>query len=162
MKKSTKIILTTVIALPISYMLLYIYASSPIKGNKYFFPEKYAGWICITYEAEGMPPLKEENGFLIAKIPKNGRLKTSSEMRTSPVHHEYYYYSKEGVREAKELGLGGGYSSQDSGKKEITSYFWISTKDNLDNDYKKYVENEEALLAPSCGLWKNDKNLETP
>ena len=162
MKKSTKIILTTVIALPISYMLFYIYASSPIKGNKYFFSEKYAGWICVTYNAEGMPPLKEEDGFLVAKIPKNGILRTSSRMRTSPVYDEYYYYSEEGVRKAEELGLGGGLTSQYNGKKEITSYFWISIKGNLDNDYKKYVKNEDVLSDPPCGLWRNDKNLEPP
>ncbi len=162
MKKSIKIILTTVVALPISCMLFYIYASSPIKGNKYFFPEKHTGWVCVTYNAEGMLPLREEDGYLVAKIPKDGILRTSSRMRTSPVHHEYYYYSEEGVRKAEELGLGGGYSSRHKGKKEITSYFWIGIKDILDNDYKKYVKKENVLSTPSCGLWRKDKNLESP
>ena len=71
-------------------------------------------------------------------------------------------FNWEGIRKAEELGLGGGYSSGHKGKKEITSYFWIGIKDILDNDYKKYVKKENVLSTPSCGLWRKDKNLESP
>ena len=162
MKKSTKIILTVIVALPVSYVLLYLYATNPSKGIRFYFPERYAGWVCLTYEKEGMPPLKEEDGFSVVKVPNNGIIKTSSstgsyseEGHYIPTYNEYYYYSENGIRKADEMGFGGGYSSRNEGEKAITSYFWISTEGNVTSDYEKYVEGRDTFSGEHpCGLWE--------
>ena len=100
----------------------------PPKGGKYYFPEFYRGWMCISYNVEGAPPLHVEDGYLVHKIPGNGLLVTSSAPRLiAPKHDEYYYYSDKGVREAEELQQGGGYTKQRKAglelEKEIRLYF---------------------------------------
>jgi hypothetical protein len=53
--------------------------------------------------------------------------------------------------------MGGGFSSQKAiGDKEVTSYFWISTKENIKSDYEKYVKDMNTigmLSDPVCGSW---------
>jgi len=164
--KLFKIIFISLVVLVISYMGLMWYAFHPVKGERYLFPEKYRGWVCVTYNADGFPPLKKEEGFFLIKIPKNGMVKTSStpnnyskEGYYIPTYDEHYYYSDKGIREAKELAMGGGYTVQQIGNKELTSYFWISTKGNLKSDYEQYVKVEDVLQEPHCGEWlKSERN----
>lgn len=163
-KKLFKTIFASLAVFAILYMGLMVYAFQPIKGNKYFIPEKYSGWICVTYSDEGFPALEEENGFLVVKIPNNGILHTSSKMRTSPVHDEYYYYLNDDIRKAEELRLGGGYTSRVVGEKSIISYFWVSSG-NIEEDYEKYVKdrptmNENGPINPICGPWKEGEKYE--
>ena len=161
--KALKIISISFIVLAILYYGLILYAFSPQKGGKYYFPEKYGGWVCVSYEAEGMPPLEIQDEFLIYKIPESGILKTSSEPRLSPTYNEYYYYTEKGVREAEEIGFGGGFTSQMEGEKMFTSYFWISSGD-VQEDYEKYVKDRPRVdenggfIDPVCGRWKEDEN----
>ena len=150
--KLFKIILTILIIFTASYLLLMFYAFQPIKGSRFFIPEKYSGWICITYQMKDAPLSKIEDGFLVHKISNNGVIHTSSKIRTSPVYDEFYYYSKNTIRRAKELKVGGGFTSQKEGEKSITSYFWVSSG-NLQEDYEKYVKDRDMLSNPPCGKW---------
>ncbi len=159
--KTFKIILISFIILAILYFGLLFYAHSPQKGGRYYFPEKYAGWVCVSYEVEGKPPLDIQDDFLILKIPENGILKTSSNPRLSPLYDEYYYYTEEGAREAEEIEFGGGFTRQTEGEKAFTSYFWISSGD-VQEDYEKYVKDrpvmdENGVIDPVCGQWGEGK-----
>ena len=169
--KLFKTIFITLVVLVISYVGVMWYAYHPVKGTKYLFPEKYRGWVGVTYNAKNFPPLKKENGFLLVKIPKNGMVKTSSTPNTYskegyyiPTYDEHYYYSDKGIREAKELAMGGGFTVQKEGSDEFTSYFWISTKGNLKSDYDQYVKDvpkmdDNGIIEPVCGQWvKGEKN----
>ena len=147
-----------------SCILLLYYAWYPEKGTRFLIPEKYSGWICVSYNAEGTPPLEKQDGFSLIKVPKNGIVKTSSSMGSYteegcyiPRNDEYYYYSEKGTREAKELDIGGGFTRRKTGEKEITSYFWVSTKGNAESDYGKYVKGFDALQDPTCGPWETKK-----
>jgi len=150
-----KTILILLVVLALSYVGLLIYAHTPGKGDRYFLPEKYAGWICVSYDVINMPPLDIQDGFLIHKIPENGILKTSSRPRLSPSYDEYYYYTKEETRKAEELEHGGGYTVQIEGQKAFTSYFWISSGD-AQKDYEKYVKDGDVSLS-KCGPWEKGK-----
>ncbi len=125
----------------------------------------------MTYNAKNSPLLRKENGFLLVKIPKNGIVKTSSvpnnyskEGYYIPIYDEYYYYSDKGIKKAKELAIGGGFTVTKEGSDELTFYFWISTKENLKSDYKQYVKDvpnmdENGIIEPACGQWvKGEKN----
>ncbi len=135
------------------YIGFLTYVHSPEKGGRYFFPEKYAGWVCISYNVKDMPPLDIQDGFLVHKIPQNGILKTSSNPRLSPSYDEYYYYTKGGTREAKELEHGGGFTVQMEDQKEFTSYFWIHSSYAY-KDYEKYVKEMDVYSNPPCGQWE--------
>ena len=144
----------------VAYMGFMYYVYHPREGKKYYLPEKYRGWVCITYEKEGAPPLDIEGDALIIKIPENGRLETSSRATIAysegyyvPTYSHYYYYSDKGSREAKTLALGGGFTIQKKGKREYTSYFWVSTEEDIKSDYEKYVKGRNLLKEPLCGSW---------
>lgn len=165
--KLFKTIFITLIIVVVSYMGLMYYAFYPREGKKYLFPEEYRGWVCITYEKKGAPPLEIEDDALVLKVPKSGVIETSSrstivqaEGYYVPTYSEYYYYSEKGTREASELAMGGGFTVQKEGSKEFTSYFWISTKGNSEKDYKQYVKNRNVSEDPLCGEWIQGKNNE--
>ncbi|CAA6818288.1 MAG: Unknown protein [uncultured Sulfurovum sp.] len=160
--KLFKIIFISFIIIITSYLALIYYAWYPEKGIKYLLPEKYKGWICVTYNVKGSSSLEKQDDFFLLKVLKNGTIKTSSSLNNYskegyyiPTYDEYYYYSEKGIRVAEELAMGGGFTTQNEGSDEITSYFWISTKENLENDYKKYVKDRDVLQNPQCGEWKN-------
>jgi|SRR4030042_1919572 len=151
--KPIKIIVISFLVLSAAIIGFIIFALTPPKGDRYYLPDKYAGWICESYNVDGAPRLAVEDGFLVHKIPQNGILKTSSEPRLSPKADEYFYYTEKGIRKAKELKHGGGYSKQKEGQKEYRIYFWISSGD-VDSDYEKYVKNRDINSEPACGPWK--------
>ena len=130
-----------------------VYALTPPKGDRYYLPERYAGRICVSYNVENAPPLVVEDGFLVHKIPPNGILKTSSEPRLSPKANEYFYYTENGARTAKELKHGGGFSRQKKGQREFNFYFWVSS-DDVEADYERYVKDKDINSEPECGPWK--------
>ncbi|MGD8948393.1 MAG: hypothetical protein PVG44_09575 [Desulfobacterales bacterium] len=114
--KKHKIILISSLTLVAVIIGFIVYALTPPKGDRYYFPEKYDGWICVSYNVEDAPPLVVEDGFLVHKIPPNGILKTSSAPRLSPKADEYFYYTENVIRTAKELKHGGGFSRQKKGQ----------------------------------------------
>ncbi len=148
-----KIILLSFLFLTIGIIGLILYALKPPKGDRYYLPEKYAGWICVSYNIESAPPLTIEENFLVHRISTNGILKTSSAPRLSPKADEYFYYNKKGIRKATQLKHGGGYSKRAQGQKEHYFYFWVSSGD-LDSDYEKYVKTRDINTDPECGTWK--------
>jgi hypothetical protein len=151
--KTIKIRLISLLLLVAGIIAFIIYALTPPKGDRYYLPEKYAGWICESYNVDGAPPLAVEDGFLVHKIPDNGILATSSAPRLSPKADEYFYYNEKGMRKAKELQHGGGYSTEIQGQREHHFYFWISSG-ALDSDYENYVKNRDVKSEPECGPWK--------
>ena len=129
----------------------------PPKGDRYYFPELYRGWVCVHYNVEDAPQLPIEDGYLVHKIPENGLLVTSSAPRqVAPQRSEDYYYSNKGVRKAKELQHGGGYTKQQKTglNEEIKLYFWISCCGHVESDYNNYIKNHTDVdTDPKCGRW---------
>lgn len=77
--------------------------------DRYLIPQGYTGWIVVQYGVKGAPPLPVENGFRLYRIPRNGRLKTSSTILYGRAMDEYYYVLPNGQRQRlKETDWGGG------------------------------------------------------
>jgi|WetSurMetagenome_2_1015567.scaffolds.fasta_scaffold59033_3 hypothetical protein len=150
--KKTKLILSLLL-LVATLVGFVVYAFTPPKGNRYYVPENYAGWVCISYNVDGAPALEIKEGYLIHKIPEDGILKTSSAPRLSPTKDEYFYYKEKEIRKANELQHGGGYSKEVQGNKIHHFNFWLSSG-NLKTDYEKYVKNRDSNTDPECGPWK--------
>jgi hypothetical protein len=75
------------------------------QADRYLIPQGYTGWVFLEYEVKGAPPLGSESGFKLFRIPRNGRLQTSS---PGPVagaaRDEYYYIHSKGQRQPLKLG----------------------------------------------------------
>jgi hypothetical protein len=152
MKKNKIILLSVLIISVVALALLFDLITHP-KGDRYYLPELYGGWVCVHYNVTGAPPLKIEDGYLVHKVPPSGVITTSSEPRLSPKRDDYYYYAAEGVRPAKGLQLGGGYSKGREGETKFSFYFWVSSG-NKEFDYENYVKNRDLDSDPECGPWK--------
>jgi hypothetical protein len=128
-----------IVCLLVSAFGLLLFLFRPPKGYIYYFPENYAGWICVEHGASGFAPLPEQDGYLIVKVPLSGILRTSSPLRTSPTRDQYYYYDGIKIKDAKGLEFGGGGTFQNRvGETQIMSKFWISN--NVKRDYDLYIK----------------------
>ena len=54
-------------------------------------PEGYVGWVRIRFDRSDSPALPNENGKLVLRIGKDGRLSTSSNLKIGEPFDEYYY-----------------------------------------------------------------------
>jgi hypothetical protein len=66
------------------------------KASKFLLPAGYIGWVLLEYGVNGAPPVPEESGANIFKVPSSGRLKTSSSGPVDGAPNSYFYYSKDG------------------------------------------------------------------
>jgi hypothetical protein len=62
-----KIILISSLILFVIIIGFINYTFTPPKGDRYYLPEKYAGWICVSYNVENTIPLVIEDAFLFIK-----------------------------------------------------------------------------------------------
>ena len=78
--------------------------------DRYLIPQGHTGWVLIEYEVKGTPPAGSENGFNLFKVPRSGRLQTSSpRMQAGWAKDEYYYVDSKGQRQPlKSTGWGKG------------------------------------------------------
>lgn len=65
---------------------------------RYLVPDGYVGWVRVDFNVRDASPLPVEDSFHILKIPKTGRLRTSTEDEYGIVGDEYYYYCRDNRR----------------------------------------------------------------
>jgi hypothetical protein len=75
----------------------------------YELPERFTGWVLITFDRTGEPPLPERDGDLIFRIGPDGRLATSSRIEFGWAGDEYFYVGAARTKLAV-TGWGGGGS----------------------------------------------------
>jgi hypothetical protein len=79
-------------------------------STHFLIPEGYVGWVEVQYDQAGKQPLNMVNGAYICRIPKSGKLATSSGFEEGWAEDKYFYYSSsnrlEPLKEAA-WGLGG-------------------------------------------------------
>jgi hypothetical protein len=149
MKSIIKYAIFVICLILVAYGLL-LFLFTPPKGYIYYFPENYAGWICIQHDVNGASPLPEQDGYLIIKVPASGILKTSSQLRSSQTRDKYYYYNGAQIKDAKGLEFGGGGTIQNRvGEGPIISKFWISNNARI--DYDLYVKGKTLDENIPCG-----------
>jgi hypothetical protein len=75
--------------------------------RRYLVPSGYVGWVTIEYDVKGAPPIARNGKYLLFKIPKSGRLKTSSPVDIGWANKndsgwtmdEYFFYDAGGLKE---------------------------------------------------------------
>jgi hypothetical protein len=130
------------IYVPVALAILlmgYVFLIATTNNNPlhiYLLPENYVGEVEVTYEQADNPPLAKEGNSTINNIPKSGKLKTSSTMESGPV--EVYYVDNQGQRKKVSHEQLHGVASSHGGDRDITSTFYIGTKEQ----YEKYVNQQ--------------------
>jgi hypothetical protein len=111
----------------------------------YEVPEGFTGWVLIENNRNDCPPLPTENGKLIFKIGKDGRLCTSSTMEVGWAKDEYYYVGNSRTVIPDTAPGKGGFiwggangSVQTAGQKEKTfEIFFVGTEDQFNHAPKQ-------------------------
>jgi len=104
--------------------------SSTPRSLQFRIPEGYSGWVRVEFEIPGTPPLLQEAGKTVVKIPPSGALKTSSPEQYGWARDSYAFYSSAGVRSIPDSGAGrliwgkiNGEASGPSGKRKYEEFF---------------------------------------
>jgi len=97
---------------------------------RFLIPEGYSGWVRVEFEIPGAPPLPEDGGQTVVRIPSSGSLKTSSPEQYGWAKDSYAFYSNAGARPIPDSGVHrliwgkiNGESSGSSGKREYEEFF---------------------------------------
>lgn len=104
--------------------------SSTPRSLQFLIPEGYSGWVRVEFEIPGAPPLPQEAGLTVVKIPPSGALQTSSPEQYGWAKDSYAFYSSAGQRPIPDSGEGrliwgeiNGESSGSSGKRTYEEFF---------------------------------------
>jgi uncharacterized protein DUF6843 len=104
--------------------------SSTPRSLQFLIPEGYSGWVQVEFEIPGAPPLPEEAGQTVVKIPSTGSLQTSSPEKYGWAKDSYAFYSGGSVRPIPDSGAGkliwgkiNGEASGSSGKRKYEEFF---------------------------------------
>jgi hypothetical protein len=132
-KRPTRILiliatLILVIALGVSFIINT--RSSTPRSLQFQIPEGYRGWVRVEFEVPGAPPLPQEAGQTVVKIPPSGALKTSSPEQYGWAKDSYAFYSSGSVRSIPDSGMGrliwgkiNGEASGNLGKQKYEEFF---------------------------------------
>src|ERR1051326_5600037 len=58
--------------------------------EEWIIPEGYVGWLRLDYSVTGTPALPVERGFYVVRMPRSGRLQTSSSGSRTIERNQYY------------------------------------------------------------------------
>lgn len=117
-------------------VLFLIATTSKNPLHVYLIPENFVGEINIVFEQAAYPPLDKEKNSYIYRVPKSGKLQTSSKMESGPV--EVYYVDEHGNRTKighdRFHGVSAGSGSEQSGS---VATLFIRTKEQYEIHVKR-------------------------
>jgi hypothetical protein len=112
------------------------------RASRFLIPEGYTGWVRVEFEVQGAPPLPEEAGQNVLRIPPNGLLRTSSPEQYGWARDAYYFYSSAGLRQLPDSGSQSliwgkinGEASGSSGRQKYEEFF-VGTNQQFKNQAK--------------------------
>ncbi len=121
---------------------------APPMGVIYLIPKNYAGWLSVTYNAQGKPPLPIEQGLHIVKFPESGLIETSTPLVGGD--DAYFYYQNDArfpLNTGKELGGGGSVQNiSELVTGRISYHFWVSR--DTKRDFDLFVKDKPKVIGP--------------
>jgi hypothetical protein len=100
------------------------------RSSRFLIPEGYTGWVRVEFEVPGAPPLPQEAGQYVFKIPTDGILRTSSPEQYGWAEDHYFYRSSQGMQPLADSrqnsliwGKINGEKSGASGKQKYEEFF---------------------------------------
>jgi hypothetical protein len=128
----------------ISGIAITCYELSLRTPSVYELPDGFTGWVLIEFEKTNYPPVPKQNGKLIFKIGKDGRLFTSSKLEQGWARDEYYYVGTTRVQlpeSWKKPGLiwgQGNGTTQKTGQSQIIFQdFFVGTEEQFKQSSKQ-------------------------
>lgn len=94
------------------------------KAYIWLFPEGYAGWVRVDFEVPGAPPLPDEDGYRVLRVPDTGVIETCDPLITSPAT-EREFYESDGKRRPAPVRLAGWTRVRDG---RLSSFSFHGTK----------------------------------
>ena len=121
-----------------------INARSPApRSLRFLIPEGYSGWIRVEFEIPGAPPLPQDGGQTVIKIPPSGSLQTSSPEQYGWASDSYAFYSSGRERPIPDSGAGrliwgkiNGEASGSSGRRKYEELF-VGTQQQFKNQVER-------------------------
>lgn len=124
------LIATLIVAIGLGIWFTINNRSSTPRSLQFLIPEGYSGWVRVEFEIPGAPPLPEQAGQTVVKIPSTGSLQTSSPEKYGWAKDSYAFYSGGSVRPIPDSGAGrliwgkiNGETSGSSGKRKYEEFF---------------------------------------
>jgi hypothetical protein len=104
--------------------------------SRFFIPSGYQGWVRIDYHVASAPPPTSEGKYLLVPIPREGTLKTSSDLPEGWGPDQFFYVSEGQRKRLSNAGWckGGMIWDEISGKDEHSSIFlkfFVGTEDQF-------------------------------
>jgi hypothetical protein len=122
-------------------------------------PIGYRGWLRLDYNVAGAPVLPIENGSYLVRIPRSGRLQTSTANMPQIDHDSYYTEGPTGRRPVPRLILSDEYSVQSAfsvGTIAISRkglYFW--RKPHIESECVFVgIKSDFQADGRNCSEWK--------
>ena len=95
-RRSVVILVVGVIVLIVAICIgAFVLVRSSRMPQTHLIPDGYTGWVSVTYEIEGAPPLPIEDGYRVFRYDTDGRLETSSEYADGWGIDDYFYVDGE-------------------------------------------------------------------
>jgi hypothetical protein len=118
---------------------------------RYLIPDGYSGWVQIQYEVPNPPPVPEENGCDLVRVPANGVFQTSDEDPSGCWTSEYFYVSRTRRRplEATRSGGGGMIWGQHVAAPEFVTHPEMGGTGSFVGTEAEYTEDEFLRDRPS-------------
>jgi hypothetical protein len=77
--------------------------------DRYLLPDRYTGWVQVTFNVPNAPAFPREEGFRLVTVPEDGRIETSEQPLYGEGYiHEYYWVLANNTR--REAPVGAGFS----------------------------------------------------
>lgn len=80
----------------LSVLSMFVGCRSRSKREVWIIPGGYVGWLRLDYSVAGAPPLPIEDGRYIVRLPRTGRLATSTANYPPVDHNEYVFEDASG------------------------------------------------------------------
>ncbi|TXK75382.1 DUF6843 domain-containing protein [Paenibacillus sp. N3.4] len=117
---------------------VYTAIKSP-EHHKYIVPDGYTGWVKVTFDQAGYPPLEKKYRTYLYAVPANGQLVTSSRMKAGSM--QVFYLGNDG-------------SLRETGQYVEESIHAMGSSGHIDKDGRDVTE--FSFFLGSKEQWKSE------
>lgn len=119
----------------------------PRGADEFLIPQGYKGEVVVSYNVDGAPALKADQGIYINKIGPDGKLETSTKNESSFPRGEdrFYYVDAQGTKTElhRDEEIWDGFLKSKSGSNIVYGTFFVGTKQEYDAWAKQLKDIED-------------------
>jgi hypothetical protein len=119
----------------------------PRGADAFLIPQGYTGEVVVSYNVDGAPELKSEEGYFLNKIGTDGKLQTSTKNETSFPRggDKFYYVDAQGKKTElhRDQEVWDGFLKEKAGTNIVYGTFFVGTKKEWEEWAMKMKEIED-------------------